>query len=158
MPCFTTIALPCLLVLAACGGSSNPEKDAFAALGSGQFSDAVGYFDQALEGMDEADGKYLVLVLGKCEALASTDAAGAKDLFLATAGTNELEVRDYSQIVSRLVTAKAFDQAIDILEQGKQAFPDEKDRVDAMAKIVVAASLEAGDDDATARLKGLGYL
>lgn len=153
-----TTFLPCLLVLAACGGSSHPEKDAFAALGSGEYSTAIGYFDQALEGMDETDGRYVELVLGKCEALASTDAVRAKDLFLATAANHELKVRDYSVIVSRLVGAKAFDPAIDILEQGKRAFPSEKAKVDAMAAIVVNASLTAGNDEFTARLKGLGYL
>ena len=158
MPRFTTTFLPCLLVLAACGGSSNPKLDAFAALNSGQFSAAVEYFDQALEGMDKADGSYLELVLGKCEALASTDAGFAKDLFLATAATHELAVRDYSYIVSRLVAAKAFDPAIDILKHGKEAFPADKAKVDAMAEIVLSASVKAGDEDALKRLAGLGYI
>jgi hypothetical protein len=153
----TTNLLPCLLVLAACGGSSNPEKDAYAAMGSGNFSAAVGYFDQALEGMDEADGKYIGLVVGKCEAMAATDAVGARDLFLATAATHELTVRDYGMVVSRLVEAKAFDPAIDILAQGKEAFPGEE-KVDKMAAIVVSASQKAGDAGAMDRLKGLGYL
>lgn len=154
----TTTLLPCLLLLAACGGSSNPKKDAFAALGSGQYSAAVSYFDQALEGLDETDGEYVELVVGKCEALAGTDAGGAKDLFLATAASHELTVRDYSLIVSRLVSAKAFDQAIDILAQGKQAFPSEEAKVQKMADIVAKASEKAGDTSAMQRLKGLGYL
>ncbi len=157
MPRLTTIALPCLLVLAACG-PSNPEKAARAALGSGQFSDAVSYFDQALEGKDEADANYLGLVLGKCEALARTDAGSAKDLFLATAATFKLTVHDYSKIVSHLVTAKAFDPAIDILEHGLKAFPGEKPKVDKMAAIVKSASEAAGDTGALDRLKGIGYL
>lgn len=153
----TTTLLPCLIVLAACGGSSNPKGDAFAALNSGRSADAVGYFDQALEGMDEADGSYLELALGKCAALASTDAVAARDLFLTTATSHELTVRDYSQIVSRLVEAKAFDPAIDILAQGKEAFPGEE-KVDKMAAIVLSASQKAGDTSAMDRLKGLGYL
>ena len=81
-----TNLLPCLLVLAACGGSSNPEKDAHAAMGSGDYSTAVDYFDQALEGMDEADGKYIGLVVGKCEAINRVDKAGIQTDRLLVAG------------------------------------------------------------------------
>ncbi len=152
----TTILLPGLLVLAACSGSSNPQKDAFVALNSREYSAAVGYFDQALEGLDETDNKYLDLVLGKCEALAATDADGAKALFLATTATHELVFRDYNVLVSRLATAKAFDQAIDILAHGKDAFPSEEAKLKQMAESI--KTLIKGNPAALERLRGLGYL
>lgn len=120
------LARASLLGLAtSCGGSSDPETDAFQALNSGRFSAAVSYFERALAGVTETNRGTLELVLGKCEALARTDAEQARDLFLATAITHPLALRDYGQIVERLVDVRAFEPALDILEQGEKALPSE---------------------------------
>jgi hypothetical protein len=148
--------LPGLLLVGACGGQSS-EKAAYQALGSGQFAEAVGLFDRALSVVEETDERYLGLLLGKCSALASTDAPRARDLFLATADSHALKVQDYNLVVSHLVSARAFDPAIDIMEEGAKAFPDDP-KIKEMGQVVRKASEKTGDTAALARLKSLPYL
>jgi hypothetical protein len=148
--------LPALLFMAACEGQSS-EESANQALGSGRSAEAVAHFDRALAGVEETDGRYLGLLLGKCSALASTDAPRARDLFLATADSHALKVQDYGWFVSYLVSARAFDPAIDILEAGAKAFPDDP-KIKEMGQVVRKASEKTGDTAALARLKSLPYL
>ncbi len=110
-----------------------------------------------MAGMEATDGCYLGLVLGKCEALASTDGSHARDLFLATATSHGLTVHDYSQIVSRLMRVRAFDPAIDILGQAAKAFPDDP-KVEHMGQVVRAAREKTGDTDAHVPRCCLSYL
>ena len=76
---------------------------------------------------------------------------------MALAGANELEVGDYTMVVSHLMQAKAWVPAIEVMDAGKKKFPDNP-KMDLLVEKVVAESKAAGDDAATAALQGLGYM
>lgn len=171
----TTTLLASLLVLAAScgGGGSDPatQVDAgYSSLSSGDASAALSSFDGALSGMEASDPKFLEAKVGQCQALSHVDPAKARTELLSLAKESGVTAKDYSMVVTEMVSAAtsqaATDQkaatatigeAVAILTQGKQTFP-EYDKWDALIRKTGDKAATLGSADALESLKGLGYV
>lgn len=155
-------ALMLSLLGAACGGTSDPAKltdNGYTLLGKSDWKGAQSEFDKALAGLKTTDAGYLRAKLGSVEALVHLDAAKAKDEFLATARgmSSQVKASDYIGIASRLAGEGKFMEGIEVLEAGLDAHPEEPKVRQVGEKIKELAS-KAGDSEAIAKLKSLGYL
>ncbi len=155
--------LSILLVLSAlgCGGSSDPRAltdSGAAALNSGDPKKALSEFDQALAHMDAANPDFLRAKIGRCQALARTDAARAQTEFLALAKDPAAKVgeQDYTTIALDLVKSSAIGPAVAVAEAGIQRYP-ESPSMKALRDKVGDAAKKANDPEAMKKLKGLGY-
>ena len=153
------LVLACL-VAAACG-SSDPKAltdDGAAALNSGKAKEALADFDRALQHMDSAHPDFLRASIGRCQALARTDAARAQTDFLALAQNPSAKVgaQDYTTVALDLVQSRAIGPAVAIAEAGLKRFPDSK-AMKTLRDKVGAAAKKAHDPEAMKKLQGLGY-
>jgi tetratricopeptide (TPR) repeat protein len=158
---FATITL-CLL--SACGGSSDPRALADAgskALNSGKYEEAAESFEKALGalGGDTANPLWMQAKLGSIKARTRFDATRAKNEFLelAKASPSKVTDSDYNLIASKLGDAGKIDEAIEILEVGKKAYP-ESPHLDALGNELVKKASESGESDAIDKLRSLGYV
>jgi hypothetical protein len=150
------LALAVTLGLAACGGG-NPKTAAWDAYNSGDYPAAVAKFDSALRGVEAGSPDHVALSVGRCQALAHQDGKQAKTEFLALATSAEVEVGDYTILVNELLGLQQWVPAIELMDAGVKAFP-ENPKMGLLRDKVVAKSKESGDAGANAALKGLGYL
>ena len=163
-----------LLALAACAaaalaivpgcGSSDPKTlndEGYTALNSGDRKAALECFDESIAalGANASDPQYLRAHLGAVEARAYTDPERAVTDFTALAVANPAAIgdRDYGRVASQLADAKAFPEAIAVLEGGKAAYPESQDLHKAVQAVGKMAE-RAGDKSATKALEGLGYV
>jgi hypothetical protein len=152
----------CALMLVSCGGNASPAEltnDGYAALGKSDWKGAAGDFDRALAGLKTTDADYLRAKLGLIEALVHTDAPKAKSEFLAlAAGTpSPVTSKNFVVVASKLAGERKFSDAIDVIEVGKQMYPEDT-KLNEVGKALAKAASKAGDSEAEKRLKGLGYL
>jgi len=145
-----------LITCTACGGG-DPRTAAQDALNSGDYPTAVAKFDAALRDAEAGSADYVALSVDRCRALAHQDGAKAKAEFLALAASSNLEVGDYTLVVSELLNVQQWVPAIELMDAGVKAFP-ENPKMGLLRKQVVAKSTESGDDAANDLLKGMGYL
>jgi hypothetical protein len=155
--------LPILVVLAvlACGGSSDPRAltdSGAAALNSGDPKKALSEFDQALEHMDASSPDFLRAKIGRCQALARTDAARAQTEFLALAKDPAAKVgeQDYTTVALDLVKSHAIGPAVAVAEAGIHRYP-ESPAMKSLRDKVGDAAKKSNDPEAMKKLKGLGY-
>jgi hypothetical protein len=157
MPSKTLTALLFTFSLAACGGSVDAKEAAYDAYQDGDYASAVSHFETALEGKTSADADFLELKVDHLRALAYVDGKKVVEATKALAGEVTLSAKDYRSITTDLVTAKAFEPAVRLMDLGIKAYPsDEK-----MAKVkdvVIEAAKNSGDEGANNALAGLGYL
>jgi len=148
--------LPTLLLtsLAACGGG-DPAQTGYDALGSGDYATAASSFREALGGAEGAQKTDLTLQLS--QALAHTDAQACVAQMTQLDAATDLRVQDYNVVVSELKSAGAYTAATDVLELARGAYPGDEKLTD-LIQAVGNAAASAGDTDAMARLKGLGYV
>jgi tetratricopeptide (TPR) repeat protein len=153
-----------LCFASSCGGNSDPRVLADAgskALNSGKYEEAARSYERALAeiGNDQNHPEWKRAKLGLIQAEARLDAPKAKDAFLEYARGNPSKVTDsdYNLIASKFGDAGKFDEAIAILEVGKQAFP-ESPHLDALGNQLVDRAKQSGDSGALDKLKGLGYV
>jgi len=153
------LTLACLVAVAC--GSSDPRAltDAgAAALNSGKAKEALAEFDRALEHMDASHADFLRASIGRCQALARTDAARSQADFLALAQKESARVgeRDYATVALDLVQANAIGPAAAIAEAGLKRFPNSPEMTKLRDRVGDAAK-KANDPEAMKQLKGLGY-
>lgn len=156
------LALALTLTATSCGGSSDPVSLTSAgaqALNSSHHREALSKFEAALEQMDEGHTHYLKAKLGAIEAriYVDADAAKAEFLALALALPDRIGAKDYRAIGGRMTDAKKYSQAIDILDAGIKAFPED-DKMKPYMDAVTKAAQADGDSGALDKLAGLGYL
>lgn len=153
-----TLPLTLLLTLslAACG-DSDPKEAGYKAIQSGDWSGAAASFQKALDAAEPGSPDRVELAVARCQALAHTAPDQAKAEFLALAASAQLEPKDYTIVVSDLVSEKHFVPAIDILDVGVKTFP-EHPKMTQLQQKVVEESQKADDPAALEKLKGLGYL
>lgn len=152
-----TPALLLTLALAACGGPTDAKTAARDAFQEKDYGEAAKQFEAALEGKTPQDPDYVELQVDHARALAYVEPEKVPGRVESLAEEVELEPRDYRLITTELITAKAYEPAVLVMDQGMKAYPkDEK-----MAKVaenVKTASQEAGDEGAMKALQGLGYV
>ena len=155
--------LALLTLLAACGGESTPAEatDAgYRALGSRDFTSAEADFELALKaiGADTAHPTYVKAKLGSIQAACETDATRAQSelIDLAAAMPDKVTERTYADIAGRLGDAGSFDEAVALLEAGKQRFP-ESATLDGLGRKLHKQAEKAGASGALDALSGLGY-
>lgn len=156
--------LLCPLFAAGCGGSDDPKSlnDAGAqALNSSQYKDALEHFEHALEviGAKPDDPQYLAAKLGAIEARIHIDAkqAAAEFLALAKALPSKVSDRDFMDVSGKLASAKAYGEAIEVIEQGKKVFA-ESTQLAQHRDTIYKTMQKSGDAGALEKLKGIGYL
>ncbi len=166
-----------LLGATSCGPSADAGSSVDAgydALSSGDHSSALADFDSALAGMQASDARYLEAKVGQLRAQCYVDPTKAKADLLALGSSSGLKARDYRMIVTDLVTAatarakggndadteaakKTITSAVEILQAGAKAFPDDPKWAVLITKVGdKAASL--GASAALEGLSGLGYV
>ncbi|MCB9914630.1 MAG: hypothetical protein H6828_05705 [Planctomycetes bacterium] len=159
-----------LLLAASCGSSSDPQAQVdagYSALSSGNHAEALSDFDAVLAN----DGGNLDARIGRMRALCYTDAAKAKSEFLDLAKTGKLQAGDFRVQVTDLVTAataqaqsgakdaatKTIGEAVEILQAGAKAFPEDP-KWAVLTKTVGDKASSLGAADALSNLSGLGYV
>ncbi|MCY2958798.1 MAG: hypothetical protein NTY35_01435 [Planctomycetota bacterium] len=149
-----------LLFLAACGGSDpkSLSSEGYAALGKGDAKSALTKFDAALQGLEATHPEYLRASLGRCEALARTDGAGAKAAFLDLAKKLPAKVGegDYGLVCSAMLQGGFTLDAIDVMDAGNKRFPTSA-KMKATHDAVVAAANREATPEALKKLDSLGY-
>lgn len=152
------------LSLFACGGSSDPKalnEEGSMALSSGKYAEAAKSYEKALAalGTDTASPEWHRAKLGWIQAEARIDGAKAKSEFLkyAQASPSKVTDSDYSLVASKLGDAGKVEEAIEILEVGKRAFPESL-HLDALGKDLANRAKASGASGALDKLKGLGYV
>lgn len=150
-----------LLVLAACGGS-DPEslvRDGAAALGKGDAGSALSKYEAALADLPATDPKYLRAALGRCQALARTNGARARQAFLELAAKVPEKVRedDYGLVCSWLIQSGFVLDAIDVMTAGDRRFPG-SEKMKAILKAVQDAANRADTPEALKKLEDMGYV
>ena len=146
-----------LLFVAAGCGSSDPKSEGYSAIQSGDWETAAQNFSTALTGLDPAAPDYVELSVARCQALAHTDPDRAKREFVALAGKTTLATKDFTIVVSDLVSEGHHLPAIDILDLGVKTFPEDP-KMNQLKDKVVQASQETEDPAVLEKLKGMGYL
>lgn len=158
----TSFLLLPLVALPSCGGAADAKTltdDGMSALNSGDHDDAATKFAAALEALadDTANVQYARAKMGHIEATIRSDAAAAKDEFLAYAASNEATPDDYSAIGRKFASAGKFSEAIDILDAGMKKF-EGSDVLNKLVDNIKTAAEKAGDSGALSKMAGLGYL
>jgi hypothetical protein len=164
----TTLLAGLLLCAVACGGKTAAEHAdaAQAALNSGEYAAARSAAEAALKDEAVKADKGLAWRLEKVRLDAL---AGQKDEdeMLASLGrlgtTNAAQVDAplYGSLSISLNDAGDIDGAIDVLEAGKQKFPEHTDKFETAKNRIVAAAKKAAEEGNSAeleRLKALGYV
>jgi hypothetical protein len=160
----TTFASLLLLGLAACSGNAKSLTDAgYADLGGGNYKDALGDFEKALEkiGTNTNDDSYLPAALGRAQALAHFDPkkAGADFIALATSKKGRVVEGDFSMLANELLKVGTNDarmEAIDVMVAGNTMFP-ESTKLKSIGDQVMKAAQQANDPASVKRLNSMGY-
>ena len=151
------------LALASCGGAADPaglNSEGYAALGSGNYEAAAGHFQSALDalGTNTSDAQYERAMLGLIDANAHVDPDAAQADFLAyAAASSTLSADEYGRVGKELANAKAFTQAVAVVDAGIQAHPETPALMTIMEMISEEAK-KSGDTGALDAMAGLGYL
>lgn len=153
-----TLPLLLILGLGSCGGDPvDPVAAGRAAMVDGDPAAALTYFDQALAGKTSADGDYYELQVDRARALSYTDPTKVPAAVTSLAAEATVAARDYRSITTDLVSAKAFVPAVQVMDLGLKAYPDDSKMVEVKDK-VISESKAAGDEGALEALAGMGYL
>jgi hypothetical protein len=151
-----SILLTLTLSLSACNGGGDPKEAGYAALQAGDHAAAVSAFDEALAASDSSAPDHAELQLARCEALAYVDGAKAEAEFKSLVkGGAEIGVKQYSLIAGALIGANATVNAVNVVDMGVKAFPDDAKMAALLEKVKEAAATDPAALDA---LKGMGYL
>jgi len=156
----TTLTLLTLtLGLTACGGGggTDPAQEGLAALNDGDHAAALEHFNKALEGKTSADEDYYELAVDRARALAYVDADKVAEAITTLAGEATIAARDYRRITTDLVTEKAFLPAVQVMDLGIKAYPEDE-KMEKVKEKVIAESRAANDTGALDALSGMGYL
>ncbi len=150
--------LGCLLALAC--GSSDPRAltdSGAVALNSGKAKQALADFDAALGHMDAGHPDFLRASVGRCQALARTDATRAQTEFLALAKSSDrVGAQDYATVALDLVQSNAIGPAAAIAEAGMKRYPNSAEMKTLRDRVGDAAK-KSNDPEAMKKLQGLGY-
>ena len=148
-----------LLALTACGGTdpATQVNESYSSLNARDYSGAEAGFAEALPQLEPGTSVHLRAQLGLFRARSFSDSASAKTDFLAYASANDLEIGDYTQFITDLVTGEHLEEAIAVVSEMKKAFPDNV-KVDDMGNALVERAKSAGDTSALDALSGLGYV
>ena len=153
------LPLSLLVTLTACGGADPAAQvtDSYSALNARDYSAAEAGFAEALPQLEPGTSAHLRAQLGLFRARSFSDASGAKTDFLAYASSNKLAIGDYTQFITDLVSGENLEEAIAVVAEMKQAFPNNT-KVDDMGNALVERAKSAGDSSALDALSGLGYV
>jgi len=165
-PALALAGLLSLPLLVGCGDSGTSSGDpttltdgGYASLNSGNYDEALGSFQQALQGLEPGAPGFVRAAMGEIEALIHVDAKQAEDKFLQLAQSfpDSVGAREYKNIGGKLTSEKKYTEALAILDVGRKAHVEDPD-FDVMIATVKEKALETGDAGAMKALEGLGYL
>ena len=154
-------ALSALVLSASCGGGSDPAAligEGTAAMASSDYETAASKFESAIAGLDAGSTDHLKASLGRCRALAHTDAAKAKTEFLQLVEGGKVIYTHYNQMTVAFAGAGAWNEAIEVLTVGKEKLPEEKKMEQLVAKVGDQAKNSGASSEAMKALEGLGYV
>lgn len=150
------LAISALLLLPACGGSSDPKAQVdagYAALGSGSYSQAAGEFESALLGLEEGSAQWERAKRGQLQALAHADPGRAAVDLLAFAETRDLKLDVYHGVTKALIDGKHVEEAQTVLKAAWAEFPDSKP----LKRLVLDALVARASTGGESGLEDLGY-
>ena len=164
MPLKTNLTQLCaaatLTLLASCGGSgADADSDPYALIQAGDMKGAISILEPQISAATKGSDEHKELVLQYVEALAQDSPDKAKDEFVSmlTNHKDAMTAKDAQYIVNRLADKGHLTQAIDIMDQGKKAWPEEAIMETVLAELKKAVA-SSGNDAAVAKLKSMGYL
>ena len=156
------IAVALLLLLPACGGSSDPRAltdEGSKELNSSDFAGAAKSFQAALDnlGQDSANAEWKRAKVGLIQAHVHADAAHAKDEFLefAAAAPSKVTDQDFYLIGDSLGKAGKLAEAEAVLKAGMKAYPESPHLKALLTDLGKRAEASGASTDT---LKGLGYV
>ena len=152
-----SLTLLLTLGLAACSGSQDPALAGLEALNSGNHAEALSHFDTALAEKTSADPDFYELSIDRLRAMAYQQPEAVPAGVTALAGQATVTARDYRTITTDLVSGKQFVSAVNVMDLGMKAYPDDE-KMGLVKDKVIAASKAAGDAGALEALAGMGYL
>lgn len=161
------LAVLALASLTACSGSAADPKalatEASAALSKGDYATAQAKAEQGLTAPGAAADKATAWTLERIrlEALAGKGEVTAVLTGLTKlAGDYATQVNAdlYAKLGKLVADAGKLAEAIDLVEAGKQAFPDKVAAFDGLVASIKEAASAGGDSAAVEKLKALGYL
>jgi len=153
----TPAALLLALGLAACGGSTDHKKAAYKAFADEDHAEAAQQFEQALASRSASDADYKELKIDRVRALSWVDGDRALVAARNLASELTLDAREYRDITTEMVNAHAYAPAVQMMDLGMKAFPDDE-KMAQVRDVVIETSEQAGDPAALNALKGMGYL
>jgi hypothetical protein len=156
-----TFAVFALVCLAACS-SSDPKvltAEAGQALAAGDAAGAVAKYERAIERLDKQSVEFLRASMGRFQALARIEPTRTAREFKAfqAAQAGRVQDADFQTVIDELIAKGAFTPATELLELGQLTFRDSPLIAQLVQKVGKAAE-QAGDKDAAAKLKGIGYV
>lgn len=158
-----SLAVLVLTLLSACGGKSPADCCAAAdeALKKGSYAEAQSRAEEglALNGTDAGTNWKLERI--RLEALAGKGELAQVLAGLTAAAAKHPGMVDdqlYAKLGTALADAGKLVEAIELVEAGKQAFPEKAKSFDGLVASIKKAAQEGGDNAAVERLKQLGYL
>lgn len=145
-------------LLPACSGG-NAKENVFKALNSGDFAGAIAEFEKAMGTVEQGSSEHIELAVGRCEALAHTDAIAAKDamIVLVEEHSKSVDADDYGLVVSKMVDAKNFIPAIDLLHDGIENRFEDTSKLRSMIEKIRKMADDTGDAEVANALGTLGY-
>jgi len=154
------LTLALALPLVACNGvEADPLQAAEAALQDGDSAKAVALLQLHVAGLDRTSPESREATILLCSALAEKQPMESRDalLKLAEAQPEGVTSKDFKDVQSYLQTHGHFLEAIDVMDAGLKRWPGDA-TMSKVKDVLIAAVQSAGDEEATAKLKGLGYL
>ena len=160
------VGLLALPLMVSCGGDGGASGDptaltdgGYASLNTGDYTGALGSFEQALAAIEPGQPGFERAAMGEVEALIYVDAPRAQEKFLqlATSFPDTIGARQYKTVGGKMTSEKKFVEAIAVLDAGLKAYGEDPEFPALIAKVQEQAS-KAGDGDAMKALEGLGYL
>lgn len=156
----TLLTLALALPLLACNGDPvDPLQAAETALQAGESRTAIELLERHLPSLDRGSVDHREATILLCRALAEQRPVESKDAFLALAAAQPDSVgpKEFKDVQSYLQTYGHFSEAIDVMDAGLKRWPGDETMLK-VKDVLIAAVQSAGDAEATAKLKGLGYL
>jgi hypothetical protein len=154
------LALALSLPLVACNGAeADPLRAAEVALQGGDSARAVKLLQGHVQGLDQASAEYREASILLCSALAERQPGEAKDTLLKLVEAQPAGVtsKEFKDVQSYLQTHEHFSEAIDVMDAGLKRWPNDETMLK-VKDVLIAAIQSAGDEEATAKLRGLGYM
>ena len=125
----------------------------------GDFAGAIAAIEPKLATVEKGSEAHKDLLIGYTEALSAENPGKAKDVFIAAMADQKdfIVPADVKYVVNRMANQGHLSEAIDVMDTGKKAWPDDQTIAVVLDELQKAVK-SSGDAGALDKLKSMGYL